>query len=343
MRPVHVVILLAAGALGGAVLMKVVHPGKPAVAEVVPVRAALPAPPPVRQAAPPAVQPAAPETQPAPDVKPEPEKPSPMPPPQPALSRPPRVHPAAPVTAAVPRRTIHPAPPANPAQAARAPEPAGPPEPPSVSVTSSVPLSPAIAPPPAAAPPAPVIPAPPQPPAEPFPQPHQVTLNAGMSLPVRLVDGLSSERNAAGDVFTATLDQALVAGGFAIAERGARVEGRVIAVDRAKMGRPAALALELTTLHTSDGQAVPIETEGYFQHADPPRVNGGAKIAGGALIGAAIGALAGGGKGAAIGAGIGGGAGVGDVLLTRRKAELASESVMIFRLKNSVHLTEQLH
>ena len=192
-------------------------------------------------------------------------------------------------------------------------------------------------------PPAAVIPAPPQAPAEPAPQPHQVTLNAGMSLPVRLVDGLSSQRNAAGDVFTATLDRPLVAGGFAVAERGARVEGRVIAVDRAKLGRPAALALELTTLHTSDGQEVPIETEGYFQHADPPRVNSATKIAGGAVIGAAIGALAGGGKGAAIGAGIGGGAGVGDVLLTRRQAELPSETVVVFQLRNSVHLTEQLH
>ena len=40
--------------------------------------------------------------------------------------------------------------------------------------------------------------------AEPAPQ---VTLNAGMLIPVRLVDGLSSERNAPGDTFTATLDK----------------------------------------------------------------------------------------------------------------------------------------
>ena len=49
-----------------------------------------------------------------------------------------------------------------------------------------------------------------------------------MLIPVRLIDGLSSERNRPGDVFTATLEKELVAGEFVIAERGARVEGRVI-------------------------------------------------------------------------------------------------------------------
>jgi hypothetical protein len=168
-----------------------------------------------------------------------------------------------------------------------------------------------------------------------------VTLNAGFLLPVRLVDGLSSERNAPGDVFQATLDRELVAEGFVIAERGARVEGRVVAVDRAKVGS-AALAVELTRLHTSDGQTVPIQTENYFKHANPGQVNKATKVAGGAIIGAAIGAIAGGGKGAAIGAGIGGGAGAGDVLLTRKPAELPSETLVTFKLKSTVPLTEKV-
>jgi hypothetical protein len=178
--------------------------------------------------------------------------------------------------------------------------------------------------------------------AAPVPQPHQVTLNAGLVLPVRLVDGLSSERNLPGDTFVATLDKEVVAQGFVIAERGARVEGRVVAVDRAKVQAAAALALELTALHTSDGQTVPIRTEGFFKHASAGQVNNTTKIAGGAILGAAIGAVAGGGKGAAIGAGIGGGAGVGDVLLTRRPAELASESLVTFTLKSPVPLTEKM-
>jgi hypothetical protein len=153
---------------------------------------------------------------------------------------------------------------------------------------------------------------------------------------------LSSERNAPGDAFAATLDKEVVADGFVIAERGARVEGRVVAVDRAKVRSSAALALELTTLHTSDGQTVAIRTDGYFKHAEPRQVNNTSKIVGGAIIGRAIGAGVGG-KGAAIGAGVGGGAGVGDVLLTRRPVELPSESLVAFRLKTPVPLTEHLH
>ncbi|MEI9974770.1 MAG: hypothetical protein WDO73_23625 [Ignavibacteriota bacterium] len=106
--------------------------------------------------------------------------------------------------------------------------------------------------------------------------------------------------------------------------------------------RSAALALELTRLHTSDGQTVPIQTENFFQHARTSEVSNAGKIGGGAILGAAIGAIVGGGKGAAIGAGIGGGAGVGDVLLTRRPAELASETLLTFTLKTSVPLTEKL-
>ncbi len=175
------------------------------------------------------------------------------------------------------------------------------------------------------------------------PQPHQATLNAGLLLPVRLVDGLSSERNAPGDTFAATLDKELVADGFVIAERGARVEGRVLAVDHTKARASAALAVELTTLHTSDGQTVMIQTDGYFKHADPNQINNATKIVGGAAIGAVIGAIAAGGKGAAIGAGVGGGAGAGDVLLARGKpAELTSESLVTFKLKNAVPLTERL-
>src|ERR1035441_239540 len=108
---------------------------------------------------------------------------------------------------------------------------AGNPEP--VAVAEQEP-APAAAPPAPPAPPDPPVPAepenaipPPTPP--PAPEPHKVTLNAGMLLPVRLVDGPSSERNAPGDAFLATLDKELVVDGFVIAERGARVEGRVVA------------------------------------------------------------------------------------------------------------------
>ena len=169
----------------------------------------------------------------------------------------------------------------------------------------------------------------------PPPKPRQVTLNAGVVLPVRLVDGLSSERNAPGDTFAATLDREVVADGVLVAERGALVEGRVVAVDHARL-RSGALALELTSLRTSEGRTVYIQTDGFFEHAERGPLNTSTKIAGGAILGAAIGGIAAGGKGAAIGAGVGGGAGAGAALLTHKAAELASESLLTFKLKTPI-------
>jgi hypothetical protein len=65
--------------------------------------------------------------------------------------------------------------------------------------------------------------------------PNVVTLAAGMSLAVRVGETVSSARNQPGDSFLATLTQPLVIDGFIIAERGSRVEGRV--VDAAQAGR----------------------------------------------------------------------------------------------------------
>src|ERR1043166_7966317 len=72
--------------------------------------------------------------------------------------------------------------------------------------------------------------------AEPAPEPtpaHTVTIPAGTLISARLGESLSSHRNRPGDSFMATLDQPLTADGFVIAERGARVEGRVVAAEEA--------------------------------------------------------------------------------------------------------------
>jgi hypothetical protein len=170
-----------------------------------------------------------------------------------------------------------------------------------------------------------------------------VTLSAGLLIPVRLVDGLSSERNQPGDTFLATLEKELVADSFVIAERGARVEGRVVAADRGgKVSGVASLAVAITRIHTSDGQTIAIRTDPFNRHADQTHLQDAAKIAGATAFGAIIGALAGGGKGAAAGAGVGGGAGAGAVLLTRgAPATLPTETRITFRLKAPVTITEK--
>jgi hypothetical protein len=156
---------------------------------------------------------------------------------------------------------------------------------------------------------------------------------------------LTSERNKDGDAFVATLDQPLVVDGFVIAERGARVRGRVVqAVRSGRVEGLAKLSVQLTEVNTSDGQRLKVDTSPFERQAPTTHKADAAKIGGGAALGAIIGAIAGGGKGAAIGAGVGGAVGTGGVLLTRGKpAEIAVETRVAFRLKNPVTITEQLH
>jgi hypothetical protein len=290
MKPLHVAVLVAAAALGGAVVMKVFERPQPPA----PVAAESPAPLP-----PAGVQ---------------------APPPAPEPQSPPASLPVAKAKA-------------KPRPARHTPEP--------VAVQTAPPAAPVPIPQPVAevAPPAPRAPENVAPP----PAPSQVTLNAGMLIPVRLIDGLSSERNNPGDAFTGTLDQPLVANGLVIAERGARVEGQVASSDRGgRVKGVASISVLLTRIHLSDGQTISVTTDGFKHEAESSKKTDATKVGAGAAIGAVIGAIAGGGKGAAIGAGVGGGAGAGDVLLTRGKpATLPSETRISFRLSQPVTVTER--
>jgi len=99
------------------------------------------------------------------------------------------------------------------------------------------------------------------------PKPRRVTLETGMTIAVRLDDSVS--RTSAGDSFQASLVEPLVVDGLAIAERGARVTGRVRVNSLLELG--------LATLSTSDGQRVAIST-------DPWKYGEGGAIAGGTVI-----------------------------------------------------------
>ena len=252
------------------------------------------------------------------------EKPSPMPPPvrrQPevviARSEPPPVI-SAPASAPAPP-TAEPAPAHQPTAPPPAPEPA--PAPPVPVENVSVP--------------------PPEPETR---TPHTVTLSAGTLLAVRIGETISSAHNQPGDTFLATLTRPLVIDGWIIADRGERVEGRVIEATQAgRGGGSSQLAVSLVRLATDDRQNIAIRTEPYTKHGASAGATDAAKVGAGAAIGAVIGAIAGGGKGAAIGAGAGGAVGVGDVLLTRgRPAEIPVETLITFRVEDSVTITERL-
>jgi hypothetical protein len=169
-----------------------------------------------------------------------------------------------------------------------------------------------------------------------------VTVTAGTLLSTRLGETLSTDKMAAGDSFTGTLDRPLVVDGLVIAERGAQVEGRVIESEKAgRVKGVSSLSIHLTRLRTSDGQMVQIATDPFRKLGETSKAEDVKKIGIGAGLGAVIGAVAGGGKGAAIGAGVGGAAGGGAVAATRGKpVVLPVETRIDFRLSSPVSLTE---
>jgi hypothetical protein len=334
MRPVNIVLLVLAGAFGGAVVMKVAQrPRAAQLAEAAPAEPVAPltvpapaAPQPVTTLAmePPVASPdaARPMESKAPRVRPRPMVPPKRVEFQHLAER--RVAPLSGVPAGTPLASPEPVAVAQVQPSTQTP----------VSTPPLTPEQPKETP-PARMEPENTTPAPA--PVPPAPDPHTVTLNAGMLIPVRLVDSLSLERNHAGDRFAATLDNELVADRFVIAERGARVEGKVVTADRGAR----TLSIELTGVETSDNQDVAIETERFDKRSEPDHAQDATKVGAGAVIGAVIGGMAGGGKGAAIGAGVGGGAGAGDVLLTRKPVTLASETRITFRLRAPVTITER--
>ena len=322
MKPLHIGILILVGGLGGAVIMKFALSSKPAPAPVATAQVTLPEAP---------VQ--APSHQPAPPpVSAEPAAPAPAKPAAPST----RVitdHHSTPVrdltpASSAPAEPQAPEAPPSPAQQP-APIPEEQPTAPPIAAESVAPPAPAPAPPTSSEPPAPA-------------PPPSVTLKSGMVLTVRLGEKLSNDRNQAGDEFTGTLDAPLSVAGFVIAEKGARVEGRIVDAQKSGHAKKAELALELTKLTTSDGQQVAIQTETFQQGARMSGTDQAGIVAAAAGIGAVIGAIAGGGKGAAIGAGAGGAAGGGGVIATRDKAIIAHRDKLTFRLSAPVTITEQI-
>jgi len=277
-----------------------------------------PAVPPAEQAAPSAPAEPAETAAAAPAAEAVPEKPSPAPVSKPATKKAAARQPAAETA------QLTPAPAAESAAPARTETPAVKPAEPSPATAAA----PAPTPPPAPAAP---------------PPPRTVTIAAGTLLSVRLAETLDSGKLKAGDTFTATLDKPLIVDGFIIADRGARVEGRVLEAEQAgRLRGVSSLSIHLTRLHTSDGQVVQIPTDPFRKQGETSRGADAKKVGIGAGIGAAIGAIAGGGKGAAIGAGIGGAAGAGTVAATRgREVVLPVETRLDFRVSGPVTITEK--
>ncbi len=164
-----------------------------------------------------------------------------------------------------------------------------------------------------------------------------VTIPAGQSLLVRMIDGVDSSKSHVGDVFHASLETDLTVGNSVVARKGTDVYGRLAeAKEAGHLSGSAELQLELTRM-VIDGKDYPVVSSDYTLQGKGRGKNTAEKVGGGAALGAIIGAIAGGGKGAAIGAGVGAGAGGAVQVLTRgQQVKVPSETLLEFRLQQPV-------
>lgn len=196
------------------------------------------------------------------------------------------------------------------------------------------------APAPAAAKPAEVVSAPaPQPPPPP-PPPVQVTVPAGTTISVRMIDGIDSARNQPGQEFAASLSSPVAAGDRVVFPVGSDARVRLVqAKDSGHFKGSAELQVELISI-SANGNTYNVESS-YYQAQGASRGKRTAEaVGGGAALGAIIGAIAGGRKGAAIGAGAGAGTGAGVEAVTKgSQVKIPSETKIDFTLKSPVTVT----
>jgi hypothetical protein len=184
-------------------------------------------------------------------------------------------------------------------------------------------------------------PAQPAPPA-PVP-PRRLTLAEGTVITVRTVSALSTDTQASGNTFKASLAEPIVEGDWVVAREGSEVEGVVVASTKGgRVKGTAELEVAVTGLTLSDGQRIRLETSMAAAAAKSEKKKDIGKVAVTTGAGAIIGAIAGGGKGAAIGAAVGGAGGTAVVMGTRGgPAVIPGGSELHFKLKAPVEITEK--
>jgi hypothetical protein len=170
-------------------------------------------------------------------------------------------------------------------------------------------------------------------------QAKKVTVAAGTTFLVRMIDGVDSTKNHIGDRFTASLEANLMSGDTVVARKGATLYGRLAEAKSAgRVSGKSSLTLEITDISIG-GTLYPLLTSDYELAGKGSGGKTAKRTVGGAGLGALIGAIAGGGKGAAIGAAAGGGVGMMASVLTKgEKVNVPSETLLEFRLMQSTTL-----
>ena len=177
----------------------------------------------------------------------------------------------------------------------------------------------------------------PQPSAPPPPAFRSVTVPSGDAISVRITETLDSATTQPGTTFSGVVASDVLVDGQVAIPAGSSVSGSVDEVHEAGHFKGnSLLTLSLNSL-SRRGDRIALTTEPYTVSGKGRGVNTAEKTGGGAAVGAILGGIFGGGKGAAIGAAAGGGVGAGSNAITRgQQVQIASESVVRFRLANSI-------
>lgn len=167
-------------------------------------------------------------------------------------------------------------------------------------------------------------------------QRKMVTVPAGTSLLIRMIDTVDSSKNAIGSRFTATLETDLEVAGTLVAPAGTKVYGRLAQSKEAgRMAGKSELRLELTEI-VVNGIACPILSSDYQAKGKSSGGRSAKRILGGTGLGAVIGGIAG---NAGMGAAIGAVAGTTAALVQKgEKVSIPSETLLEFRLQKPASL-----
>ncbi len=167
-------------------------------------------------------------------------------------------------------------------------------------------------------------------------QRKMVTVPAGTSLLVRMIDTVDSSKNAVGSRFSASLETNLAVDGVVVAPAGTKVYGRLAQSKEAgRMAGKSELRLELTEI-VLNGTAYPVLSSDYQVSGKSSGGRSAKRILGGAGLGAAIGAIAG---NAGMGAAIGVVAGTTAAVVQKgRTVNVPSETLFEFRLQQPASL-----
>jgi hypothetical protein len=160
------------------------------------------------------------------------------------------------------------------------------------------------------------------------------TIPSGSSLLVRMIDGIDSETDTGGQVFTARLAEPLMVESIEVVPRGSDIRGRIVEIQGAGRVRGSAeLQLELSQI-VVNGIPYALTTAEYSEVAEGRGEETATRVGTAAGLGALIGLIAGGGKGAAIGAGVGAGAaGAVQVMTKGERLNIPAETLLGFTLR----------